>query len=487
MDPSQHTFDHLVEALSIGGVAVLALIFCRNRVIRSRMVFTLLVLVGVVVMHFAGAWRLFGDGSPIAKAIVAIEPLLVMLGAINTAVALLFNPWFSGRVRDRAPAIVQDALVIGLFLGIVILFYQQDATKMLATSAIAAAVLGFALQETLGNAFAGLAIQTEKPFRVGHWVTVAGYEGRVVEVTWRATKIRTKSGNLVILPNNVVAREAINNYTEPTAPTRREVEVGASYSAQPNEVREALLAAVRRTPFVLETPTPDVLLIDFAGSSITYRVRFWIEDFEQDEVAKDGVRRGIYYEFSRRGIEIPFPIQVEYSREEVVEDSEKRRDRYAAIIGRVPVLAALFVEGRRALAADAAERLFGDGEVIVNEGDPGSSMFVVCRGMAVVTIGMGHEVARLKAGNYFGEMSLLTGDPRSATVRALGDCSVLEITGDSFKEYVTGHPEVIEHLATAAVERRRELDKSRAAAAAAIVPEAPMSLAARMRKFFGLT
>ena len=486
MDPSLHTFDHLVEAFSIGGVALVALIFFRNRVIRSRMLFTLLLLLGVIVMHFAGAWQLFGDGSPIARAVLAIEPLLLVLGALNTGVALLFNPWFSDRVRDRAPAIVQDALVIGLFLGIVILFYQQDATKMLATSAIAAAVLGFALQETLGNAFAGLAIQTEKPFRVGHWVTVAGYEGRVTEVTWRATKIRTKSGNLVILPNNVVAREAINNYTEPTAPTRLVVEVGASYSAQPNEVREALFAAVRRAPYILETPKPDVLLIDFAGSSINYRVRFWVDDFEKDEIAKDGVRRRIFYEFSRRGIEIPFPIQVEYSRQDVAEDPEKRLERYADIIGRVPVLAALFIEGRRTLAAGAAERLFGDGEVIVNEGDPGSTMFVVCRGMAVVTIGKGHKVAQLKEGNYFGEMSLLTGDPRSATVKALGDCTVLEIRGDSFKDYVMTHPEVIEHLATAAVERRRELDQSRAAAAAAIVPEAPMSLAARMRQFFGL-
>ena len=81
-------------------------------------------------------------------------------------------------------------------------------------------MLGFALQDTLGNAFAGLAIQSEKPFHVGQWVKVADYEGRVAEVTWRATKLRTKAGNFVILPNNVVSKEAIVNYSEPAAPVR---------------------------------------------------------------------------------------------------------------------------------------------------------------------------------------------------------------------------------------------------------------------------
>jgi len=481
MNSSQlpHTIQHLAEALSLGAVALVALLSFRNRVIRRRMVFTVVVVMALAAYHFVTDYGLFD-----ARRNAVVEPLLVALALINTLVSLLFNPWFSDRVRDRAPAIVQDALVIGLFLFVGMVVYQ-DSARLFTTSAIAVAVLGFALQETLGNAFAGLAIQTEKPFKVGHWIAVAGHEGRVAEVTWRATKIRTKAGNLVILPNNIVAREAINNYTEPTAPTQIFVEVGATYSAPPNEVREALFAAMRRSSYVLADPPPDVLLTEFAGSAINYRARFWIQDYENDDRARDGVRRSIYYEFARRNIEIPWPIQIEYSREETREDPAKRTERYAAIIGRVPVLAALFVEGRRVLAEGAAERLFGDGEVIVREGDSGASMFVVCRGQVSVTIANGHEVARTRAGGYFGEMSLLTGEPRSATVTAVGDTTVLEITGEAFKEYVTGHPEVIDHLASAAAERRRELDQSRAAAAA-VSHEAKLSLADRMRRFFGL-
>jgi len=123
--------------------------------------------------------------------------------------------------------------------------------------------------------------------------------------------------------------------------------------------------------------------------------------------------------------------------------------------------------------------------VIVREGEPGSSMFIVYRGEVKITVANGHEVARTREGGYFGEMSLLTGEPRSATVSAAGDCTVLEIRAEAFKEYVTAHPEIIEHLAAASAERRRELDQSRAAAAVAS-PEAHLSIADRMRRFFGL-
>ena len=115
-------------------------------------------------------------------------------------------------------------------------------------------------------------------------------KGRAAEVTWRATKLRTKAGNLVILPNNVVAKEPIVNYSEPAAPFRLEVEVGASYLVPPNKVKAALMEAARRSSRVMASPPPEVLLVAFDASAITYRVRFWIDDYGADEVSRDEVR-----------------------------------------------------------------------------------------------------------------------------------------------------------------------------------------------------
>ena len=116
--------------------------------------------------------------------------------------------------------------------------------QLLTTSAVGAVVVGFALQDTLGNLFAGLAIQIEKPFRVGQWMQVGDREGQVQEITWRATKLRTKAGQFLIVPNSVISKEPVLNYSEPTMPTRIEVEVGASYSAPPNDVKRAMQEAM---------------------------------------------------------------------------------------------------------------------------------------------------------------------------------------------------------------------------------------------------
>src|ERR1700716_2360021 len=212
--------------------------------------------------------------APLTPAVVdeihTVNPLLLTFGVINVLVVLAINPWREDRVPEQFPTIVQDAIVIGLFALGAILFMQE---KILATTAVGAVVLGFALQDTLGNLFAGLAIQIEKPFRVGHWVTIGGIDGVVCEVTWRATKIRTKAGNFVIVPNSVVGKETITNYSEPTKDTRVEIEVGASYDTPPNEVKAVIRQALQGEPLIAPEPAAEVLLVDFAASAVTYRVR----------------------------------------------------------------------------------------------------------------------------------------------------------------------------------------------------------------------
>jgi small-conductance mechanosensitive channel/CRP-like cAMP-binding protein len=477
-----HPSAHLTLTIVLVGIVPILMVAVRNPAIRRRFLFTLSVLATSAIVHGLLVW--LPDAPLLQEHGWKVEAVLLTLACTQALVALAFNPW-SGTTRpERAPAIVQDAIIA--FLVSVAAVFTFRNTEVLTTSAIVAAVMGFALQETLGNAFAGLAIQIEKPFRVGHWITVGSHEGTVREITWRATKIWTKSGNMVILPNSLVAREPINNYSEPIAPTRLHIDVGVGYEVPPNTAREALVAALRNVPRVLNDPPAEALLWNFDPSTLLFRVHFWVDDYSTEEIARDEVRRAIYYELGRRKIEIPWPIQIEYSREEPAPEPDARRiERFSGVIGGVPVFAQLSEEGRRALASGAAERLFGDGDTIVREGAPGASMFVVCRGEVAVTIGPGTEVARIGTGGFFGEMSLLTGEPRSATVAARGDAVVLEIPAEAFKTYVINHPDVIDDVAGAAAARRRELDHSRGLATSA-AGDVRVTLAARMRRFFGL-
>ncbi|HEX5473421.1 MAG TPA: mechanosensitive ion channel family protein [Vicinamibacterales bacterium] len=412
-----------------------------------------------------------------------LDNLALAAALINALVIALINPLRIDRIPDRFPTILQDAIVIGL----VLLTASFLSANLVPASAVSAVVLGFALQDTLGNAFAGLAIQSEKPFHVGHWIRVGDFEGRVSEVTWRATKLRTKAGNFVVVPNNIVAKEAIINYSAPVMPSRLDVEVGGTYLVPPNQAKAAVMDAMRSCAIVLSTPEPEVHIKAFEGSAIAYLARFYIADYEQEERAVDEVRTAIYYAMQRHGVEIPWPVQVEYSREWHEPDPEERVQEQERLLAGVDLFAALSPELRREIAAATSIALYASGERIVRQGDPGESMFVICSGtVSVVLEPANHEVAQIHDGGYFGEMSLLTGDPRSATVVARGDVRLVEVSAGLFRRLGAEHPEAIERIGVAAVTRRAELDRARTAAAGAVAIETS-TLLTRMKRFLRLT
>ena len=358
---------------------------------------------------------------------------------------------------------------------------------LLTTSAVGAVVVGFALQDTLGNLFAGLAIQVEKPFRVGHWIQVSGRDGQVQEVTWRATKLRTKDGEFLVIPNSVVSKEPVLNYSEPTVANSISVDVGASYLTPPNEVKDAILRAVANAPLAIPAPEPKVILKGFGDSAIDYVVYFWVNDYSLEREARDQVRTNIWYEFRRRNIEIPWPIQIQYERDELPLRTEQHIVSAAARLATVDLFAQLDDQARHALSVSAAEHLFAAGETIVRQGAAGDSMFVVLRGRVRVQLEpTGQEVAVIPSGGFFGEMSMLTGEARTATVKAIEDVTALEISAADFRALAETNPALLEHASTVVSTRKVGLDTARASAIAAATTETKQSFLARMKRFLHL-
>ncbi len=414
----------------------------------------------------------------------SVARLLLVLTIVIVTVTLVANKWRDDRPNDRFPGIVQDVAVIALFTTISTVLMRE---QLLITSAVGAVVIGFALQDTLGNLFAGLAIQIEKPFRVGHWLHVSGRDGQVQEITWRATKLRTKDGEFLIVPNSVIAKEPLLNYSEPTIANRVSVEVGASYLTPPNDVKRAILEAIANAPLAMPSPEPQVTIKSFGGSSIDYLVLFWIGDYGRDREAKDQVRTNLWYTFRRHNIEIPWPIQVQFERQELALRSEPDVARAADRLGTVDLFATLTPETRRTLATASEEHMFAAGEAIVRHNAPGDSMFVVLRGRVRVTIEpSGQEVATIPAGGFFGEMSMLTGDPRTATVRATEDSLVLEIGAPAFKELAVANPDLLEHITSLIHSRQAGLEEARATAVASAPRPGRQTLLARMRRYLNV-
>ena len=454
-----------------------------NRYVRSRLLISAL-LFGA----YAAASALIAYGRLPATVIGQLQtaiPLFLAFGLANALVPLVINPWRVDRIPEHFPNIVQDTIVIALF-GVAAMLFLPD--KVVATTAIGAVVIGFALQDTLGNLFAGLAIQIEKPFRVGHWVTIGGKDGLVSEITWRATKIRTKAGNFVVVPNSVLSRDTITNYSEPTRETRLELNVHAGYEVAPNVVKQVVESALLGEPLIMSEHPVEVLLTDFADSYMTYRVRVWTTDFAADEIVRDHVRSRVYYAFRRHDIDFPFPVMVHVPEtREKLEPGAVEHGR-ATALDTIEILSSLTPSQRGQLAAMSRLLVYGQGETITREGDAGASMFVLQSGTAAVTLADADgEVARLHGGAFFGEMSLLSGDRRSATVTAVTDCELLEIGVDAFRRVVMTDAASVERVAAAVVNRRAQLEHHRATRASATAePETPQTFLNRVRQFLNL-
>ena len=456
-------------------------LFTKNRVIASRVRLTIVLALVFVVINATLATT--GILSPETRTLLgSIAQLVFAFALIHLIVLVTVNPLGIDRVPERFPTIVQDVIVFTIFALVATLVLQE---KFLTTSAVGAVVAGLALQDTLGNFVAGLAIQVEKPFRLGHWIRLGEWEGEVAEITWRAVKVRTRDGNQVIIPNGELSKSALTNYSEPAAPTRVHVEVGAAYEHPPSAVKAAIHEALEHEPLVLRVPQPHVVLATFADSAITYRAYFWIERLTLDEEATNRVRTGIYYSFRRHGISIPFPIQVQYEAEMTSSGpTDAVRHGWERLLAGTELFGLLGEGDRHALATKVTARLYGDRETIVAQGDAGESAYVIVDGAARVSLDPGDtEVAVLTAGQYFGEMSLLTGEARTATVRAKGDCQVLEVTAEEFRRLILLNPAALERIGQSVAERRAGLARAREASASPVANESATSFVTRIRKF----
>jgi small-conductance mechanosensitive channel/CRP-like cAMP-binding protein len=381
--------------------------------------------------------------------------LLASMG--RSGVILFVHLLFERRTARPSPRIFRD-LSTGLVYLLVALVAMRsigvEPGSILTTSALLTAVVGLALQDTLGNLVSGLALQMQRPFDVGDWIELDGtHAGQVTEVTWRATSLTTVDRVELILPNSMLAKAPIRNYSRPSKVSRRHVSVGVTYAAAPSDVRAVLSAAAAGVPGVLAEPAPFARTRALGDSAILYDVLFFIDDFARALDIDGEVTDRVQYALARRGFDIPFPTRalVLAAAPASGERREGEKARTHAAVAALELLRPLPDDARAVLVERAALRRYGPGELVVRKGEPSREMFVVERGSLAVEIPRDNgapaaEVAQLGPGDCFGEMGLLTGEPRSATVRAKTLCDLVAIDYDAFHDVLASHPEVVERM-----------------------------------------
>lgn len=402
--------------------------------------------------------------------------LLLFIGVTCTEVVatLTFEYIIPKKKKVEVPLIIKELtrIVVYLTLLFVVLrvVYDVNITPLLTTSAIVSVILGFALQETLGNLFSGVAMHLSKPYSVGDWIRVGGYEGEVEKVDWRSTAIKTFSGDYVVLPNSYLAKQELLNYSTPSKLHARYLDVGTHYDHPPNLVKKALIDIALSTDGIVHDPQPQVFVTKYNDFSVDYRLKLWINDYSRKELIEAAVMEKIWYRFKRDGIRIPFPIRDLYLHEK--RDAQTTVEEMSRLLGEVDFLKELSQEYLQDLARKARLCLFAAGETVCRQGEQGETFYVIRKGTVQVEVrdsrGQVALTKDLHKGDWFGEMSLLTGEPRSATVAAQGDTQLYMLGKEDFRALLLEVPFLDECISRKIAERKSEIEE----VLAGTVPEA---------------
>lgn len=282
----------------------------------------------------------------------------------------------------------------------------------------------------------------ERTVARGDWVKVNGREGLVCEVTWRTTRLLTRENDYIYIPNRLLAEDVLENYTYPTPLHVLDLSFNAAYKDPPNKVMAILLDVAVNNRAALSEPAPEVWMSGFGDFSAHYRLRVWINDYKRAPHVSTEINSNVWYAFKRASIEIPYPVRTLYHRR--TEPSLSPEHVFDALKG-IDFLASLDEESLRSASAEASVESFGKGEIIVSQGKEGESCYFMDTGRAEVRHrgdnGADEFVASLGPGDFFGEMGLLTGEPRNATVVASEDCLCIVIKSGTFKRIFNEHPE----------------------------------------------
>lgn len=435
--------------------------------------------VALLLVHVLVRWiKAHTDAGSLDRRLLSFIAVFAVLGSMARSAFLL------GVMSDLArrftrpwPRILRDLLQAFLYFAVGLVALRAAGVEpgsLLATSALVTAVIGLSLQETLGNLFAGLSLQAQPPFSVGDWLQFSNGPddiGRVLEINWRATHLVTIGDVEVIVPNGVIAKAPLRNFSRPTPLMRHETQITLPDAVPPHRVQNLVQKTLAELPGVLSTPPPSVLVGQFVERGATYSVRYFVDDFARLEPIEGELLKRLWYRLRRENIELPTPR----TRVEAVTSpfavtslrdltSADPKPELQARLSNVDFLLGVKPEVLERLAQGTGSSLYGPGEVIIHEGESGNELFILERGTADVMVtregGVRAPVATLQSGQFFGEAALLREERRGATVIAVTECQLLVISAGAFRAAAELDTSIAERLTSKLASRLTELNKA---------------------------
>src|SRR5712671_7453040 len=439
-----------------------------------------------------------------------LADLFEVLVVIDFVAILLFDLVLLA-LRIEIANIVHDlALGAAYILAVIGMLHRSGVqlSGIIATSAVVTVVLGLSLQATLGNVLGGIALQLDDSIHVGDWLQLpSGQQGKVKAIRWRHTVVETRNWDTVIVPNSVLLNENIlilgEREDQPTQ-HRMWVYFNVDFRYSPEEVINVVEDALQSTPVpnVAAFPPPNCICFDFARqggeSYANYAVRYWLTDLAQDDPTSSAVRVRVYVALKRANIPLALPGAAVFVSQDDPQNRERKQAREmahrVAALEQIEMLSSLSSEERVQLATFMRLAPFGRGEVITRQHATAHWLYVLTKGEVEVKVraenGAEKLVARMAAPNVFGEMGVVTGEPRTASVIAASEVECYRLDKEAFQRVLKQRPQIAESVSNVMARRRVELAAVREGLNAdqrkARVREEKSRILESLQTFFGL-
>ncbi len=448
-------------------------------------------LLGLVLLYFEATLT----GYPNYRQILArLQSVIVLICLAKLVIYLLVDMVLSLRRHGDVPMLLRDAIRLAVYLAAGLaslrLVFQVDLSAVITTTTVLTAAIAFAMQTTLSNAFYGFTVQIDPLMTRGSWISIPEKNlfGEIVNVGFRYITLRTLDNNQVLVPNTVVVQSVVTTHgsVKEIAQERAALTltIGLPYELPPEQAKALLLQVLQEESLVLDEPSPAVRLQTMNDSSIVYLLKFWLSDPAQRNLALSEIQTKAWYAVHRSGWSFPFPHR-QMVTTPLKESFPNQRDEILAGVRQSHLFDVLTADEVARFVDSARMQSFAPGEAAVRQGDAGSSLFFVLRGEMSVEVD-GNEVARLRQGRMFGEMSLLTGEPRKATVRALSEVILAELSKTAIAELMDSNDKLMERLGealsrhTASNQQQQERQVESDAG-----ERSPVDYLKRLRDFFG--
>jgi small-conductance mechanosensitive channel/CRP-like cAMP-binding protein len=499
----------LQEALGVSAVSLLlGLLVMRWQpsLRRSMLVKFLAIVLGL------GGLALLSRYQPIpAHLAISVIPrelclLIVALGNIQLWIAFLGNVVLHKRTVPRilGEVIMAAALVVYTLFRLDAVGVNLTAINISLTAVLGA--VAFAAQATLNNLLGGVSLQLDNTCRIGDWIELdGGLTGEVVSIRWRYTALATVNNVTIVIPNAQLMASRVTilgRRADQRIPWRRPIDFGVGYEWTPGQVISVINTAMQRAeiPFVAQDPPAHCICMGFEPSAIKYVVYYWLTDIKSYLITDSRVRVQVFAALGRAGMEIPITrsdVYVHSARHLHVAHAAQEQGARLELLQSLELFSSLTDDERHALATQITPRPFAPGDIATRQGDPSDSLYILARGDVGIfrdpepgNGGGRQRLTKLSAPSYFGEMGLLTGQARTATIVAESDVLCYRLDKAGFEAILRARPAIVDSLSKTVAERHALNDavlaKLSAEARARATGTRAGELMRRIRDFFGL-